>query len=110
VQLSSITKVNLHALAIDEHRQPFEAAIWRKPKYKKYESRTEQVWFPGVHSDIGGGYISAHSRNGASLAYLTFTWITSRVKHHYPDFPVNLDLLAKANSDWRSMRQHDSRG
>ncbi|MDP3241446.1 MAG: DUF2235 domain-containing protein, partial [Reyranella sp.] len=57
VDLSSITELNLHAVAIDEHRQPFEATVWRRPKFKRYLSRTEQVWFPGVHADVGGRYI-----------------------------------------------------
>ncbi|GJM13429.1 MAG: hypothetical protein DHS20C12_18320 [Pseudohongiella sp.] len=41
-----------HALAIDEQRQDFQPTIW--------ESRTgvdlKQVWFAGVHADIGGSY------------------------------------------------------
>src|SRR5262249_36169566 len=49
VNLSSITRVNLHALAIDEHREPFQATIWRKPRFKAYTSVTEQVWFSGAH-------------------------------------------------------------
>jgi uncharacterized protein (DUF2235 family) len=53
VNLSSITRVNLHALAIDEHREPFQATIWRNPRFKAYASVTEQVWFSG-HADIGG--------------------------------------------------------
>ncbi|MBM3523703.1 MAG: DUF2235 domain-containing protein, partial [Alphaproteobacteria bacterium] len=58
VVLGSITDVNLHAIAIDEHRRPFEAAPWTKPKFQRYRDtgRVEQVWFPGAHADIGGGY------------------------------------------------------
>ena len=42
------------ALAVDEHRKPFEPAIWEfKPKPWQ---RIEQVWFCGAHSDVGGGY------------------------------------------------------
>jgi uncharacterized protein (DUF2235 family) len=32
IELSSITNVNLHALAIDEHRLPFQATVWRRPR------------------------------------------------------------------------------
>jgi Uncharacterized alpha/beta hydrolase domain (DUF2235) len=43
-----------HALAIDEHRKPFEPALWEyKPKAWQH---IEQVWFSGAHSDVGGGY------------------------------------------------------
>lgn len=57
VELSPIVKVSLHALAIDEHRQPFQATVWRKPKFKRSSTVTEQVWFAGAHADIGGGYL-----------------------------------------------------
>ena len=39
-----------HALAIDEWREPFKPT-----RFKKSEKVTE-VWFPGSHTDIGGGY------------------------------------------------------
>jgi len=91
IELSSITRRNLHAIAIDEHRQPFVAAPWRKPKFKRFNSFTEQVWFCGVHSDVGGGYIPIEDRvNGCqALDDITLDWMLSRVKAHYPDFPAD---------------------
>ena len=93
VELSSITRLNLHAIAIDEHRKPFEAAIWRKPKFKQFASVTEQVWFPGVHSDIGGSYIPEvrrHQDNPCALDDITLDWMLRRVRARYPDFPVDI--------------------
>jgi len=53
-QLSGIVEHAYHALAIDERRSPFEATLWEEvPKPGQW---VEQVWFAGVHSDIGGGY------------------------------------------------------
>jgi uncharacterized protein (DUF2235 family) len=43
-----------HALAIDEHRGPFEPTLWNTPPAGT--QKVQQVWFPGVHSDVGGGY------------------------------------------------------
>ncbi|PCC98349.1 DUF2235 domain-containing protein [Halopseudomonas pelagia] len=41
-----------HAVAIDENREDFEPALWTlKPGID-----LKQVWFAGVHTDIGGGY------------------------------------------------------
>lgn len=41
-----------HALAIDEKREDFEPTIWTtRPGVD-----LKQVWFAGVHSDIGGSY------------------------------------------------------
>jgi len=51
------TKINhaFHALAIDENRKSFEATLWhQKEDYKS--QLLEQIWFSGIHSDIGGGY------------------------------------------------------
>lgn len=41
-----------HALAIDEQREDFEPTVWTpRPKVN-----LKQVWFAGVHSDVGGSY------------------------------------------------------
>ena len=45
-----------HALAIDEHRGPFKPTLWLDGKASEKQV-VEQLWFPGVHSNIGGGYI-----------------------------------------------------
>lgn len=114
VNLSSITKVNLHALAIDEQRKPFSASIWRRPRYKQYDTKTEQVWFPGVHADIGGGYYSAATRNDrATLDDITLDWMIRRVKRHYSDFPINcsapLDPPAHSAAEQHNSRQRQYR-
>lgn len=43
------------ALAIDERRRPFEPALWKSDGTQR--SNVQQVWFAGVHSNIGGGYV-----------------------------------------------------
>ncbi|MGO7486601.1 DUF2235 domain-containing protein [Rhizobium ruizarguesonis] len=93
VELSSITKVNLHAMAIDEHRKPFEATIWRKPKFKHFNTVTEQVWFPGAHADIGGGYIPEEQRLAEfpyALDDVPLDWMMRRVRHYFDSFPCEL--------------------
>ena len=49
---SSIIKHARHAVAIDENRLDFEPSLWSK----KEGMDIKQVWFAGVHTDIGGGY------------------------------------------------------
>ena len=41
-----------HAVSIDENRQDFEPALWSP----KAGIDLQQVWFAGVHTDVGGGY------------------------------------------------------
>jgi uncharacterized protein (DUF2235 family) len=53
-ELSGSVQHAYHALAVDEHRAPFEPTLW---SYVPKEGQTvEQVWFCGAHSDVGGGY------------------------------------------------------
>lgn len=49
---SKIVRHARHAVSIDENREDFDASLWDdKPGLD-----LKQVWFSGVHSDIGGGY------------------------------------------------------
>ena len=53
VHLSEIVDHAYHALAIDEHRELFDATLWRN----RYPHQTvEQRWFVGAHANVGGGY------------------------------------------------------
>jgi hypothetical protein len=91
VGLSPKCDVSIHALAIDEHREAFEATLWRKPKFEKISSVTEQVWFAGAHSDVGGGYIDERTRASLpepALDDITLDWMIKRLLFHYSDFPV----------------------
>ncbi len=112
VDLSSITKVNLHALAIDEHRAPFQAAIWRKPKFKRFDSKTEQVWFPGSHGDIGGGWIVEEDRGPKKIKALddiALDWMLKRVGRHFDDFPLDPKAWPATDAQWAGARQHEPR-
>ncbi|MGI9920195.1 phospholipase effector Tle1 domain-containing protein [Vibrio owensii] len=40
----------LHIVALDEKRKAFQ------PTLMNYEEKVTEVWFPGAHADIGGGY------------------------------------------------------
>jgi uncharacterized protein (DUF2235 family) len=52
-------EIGRHAIAIDERRAFFRNHLWRKPsnESKPYGPKNvRQVWFPGMHCDVGGGY------------------------------------------------------
>lgn len=55
VSLSPIVEHAYHALALDECRKQFAPTLWR-PAQAVSDKRLEQVWYAGVHSNIGGGY------------------------------------------------------
>jgi uncharacterized protein (DUF2235 family) len=43
-----------HALAIHERRGEMQPTLWTK--WDSGTSTVKQVWFPGAHADVGGGY------------------------------------------------------
>jgi uncharacterized protein (DUF2235 family) len=51
--LSPIVKHARHAVAMDEHRQSFIPTLWTQIPDG---ADVKQVWFPGCHGDVGGGY------------------------------------------------------
>lgn len=56
-----------HALAVDEARQTFDAVRFDLSS-RRWQTIRER-WFPGVHSDIGGGYPDDHN-SVAPLAWM----------------------------------------
>jgi uncharacterized protein (DUF2235 family) len=44
------------ALALDETRPPFQPAVWERLPENRYTTDLRQVWFPGNHGNIGGGW------------------------------------------------------
>ncbi|MBZ5635356.1 MAG: DUF2235 domain-containing protein [Acidobacteriia bacterium] len=54
VNLNANIQNAYHALAIDEERKPFAPNIWTRPA--NWSGTLEQIWFAGVHSNVGGGY------------------------------------------------------
>ncbi|UAW99454.1 DUF2235 domain-containing protein [Halopseudomonas nanhaiensis] len=78
VHLGQHVDVALHALAIDEKRPAFPPTLWEKPIDQPLPPGqvVEQVWFPGVHSNIGGSY--ADSR----LSDITLDWMIKRLRAH----------------------------
>jgi hypothetical protein len=91
VGLSPRCDFSVQALAIDEHREAFEATLWRQPKFEQISCVAEQVWFAGAHSDIGGGYIDERERPSLperALDDITLDWMIQRLLRRCCDFPV----------------------
>ena len=51
------------ALALDEHRVPFSPTIWERTGPNKNLTDLRQVWFPGNHGNVGGGWADAGVAN-----------------------------------------------
>lgn len=70
-ELSGRVRRAHHALAIDERRKPFRPTLWTQPDDAP-DQLLEQVWFSGVHCDVGGGYLDP------DLADVALAWMVNR--------------------------------
>lgn len=59
-------------MALDEHRNLFTPTLWEQPDEPHVLNLLTQVWFPGVHSNIGGSYPDA------GIANITLAWMVSQ--------------------------------
>lgn len=91
-----------HALALDEEREAFTPLLWDE---LKSGDRVKQVWFAGVHSDVGGGYPDQ------GLSNVPLVWMME----HTADAPGGALSFAKAALDRINLDanplgpRHDSR-
>jgi uncharacterized protein (DUF2235 family) len=97
-----------HAIAIDERRAFFRQNRW-SPTPRQVCS---EVWFPGVHSDVGGGYPADDGR----LWAIAFEWMAKHAEKAGLDLDaarlqhaldVGSSASTKSEEDYAS-KQHDS--
>ncbi|KAF3194096.1 hypothetical protein TWF225_008270 [Orbilia oligospora] len=100
--LTAFTENAFHALALDEHRMPFTPTLWRLPNLTERHTdivpNLKQVWFPGVHTNIGGGY------KDQELSDLTLVWM---IEQFIPFLGFDLNYVkslreVSSSSDWAS--------
>jgi len=88
-----------HALAIDDERLSFHPTLWDS-QIAEYQSM-KQVWFCGMHTDVGGGY------EEQELSDIPLQWMVDNATAHglklYPDHEVRIH----GDPDGT---MHDSRG
>ncbi len=72
-QLNNSIENAYQALSIDDERTTFHPLIWDEKNFSGY---VEQVWFAGVHSNVGGGY----PRTG--LSDVTLQWMLAKAAAH----------------------------
>jgi uncharacterized protein (DUF2235 family) len=80
-------KVVRHALALDERRSYFVQNLWGHDPTIKTD--IEQVWFAGVHCDVGGGYMEAES----GLAKIALKWMLEQARQWGLRFEPSAEAL-----------------
>jgi uncharacterized protein (DUF2235 family) len=104
-----------HAIAVDDERRTFWPLVWNEKSFygeddngaednnaedKRKGKIIEQVWFPGMHSNVGGGY------HRQELANVTLDWMIARLEQHREiapnggiDFKSDIENDANADAD-----------
>jgi Uncharacterized alpha/beta hydrolase domain (DUF2235) len=99
-----------HALSLDDERTTFHPVLWNEDGVP--EGKLSQVWFSGVHSNVGGGYPDD------SLAHIPLYWIMKEAETnglHFktaPNKPHSPDPDMMVFAEWRrdkDGRLYDSR-
>ena len=76
-----------HALAIDDKRHTFHPLLWDE-KGTTHSSRIKQVWFTGMHANVGGGYPDD------DLAHVSLDWMIKEAQKHGLKFiPEQVDRI-----------------
>lgn len=100
--LSPLVGYAAHALALDEARQSFTPVLWDERDEAPGKNRLAQVWFAGVHANVGGGY----PRQGMSLVALD--WMMTKAEQHGLRFVPTVRDLYRSGADVNDKR-YDSR-
>ncbi|MFI6869014.1 DUF2235 domain-containing protein [Nocardia sp. NPDC050406] len=99
LRLPTSVRCARQALAIDERRRNFEPCLWEtsielNQKYNPQIPRIKQVWFEGVHADIGGGY------EEGGLSDIALRWMAMEASQIGLVF--DWDLLESLGADGRA--------
>ncbi|KAK0710595.1 hypothetical protein B0H67DRAFT_601594 [Lasiosphaeris hirsuta] len=70
-KISSKVESAFQALALDEPRFAFRPALWEQPGEQK--TNLKQVWFPGNHGGIGGGWYDQQ------ISDITLAWMCDQL-------------------------------
>jgi hypothetical protein len=89
-----------HALSLDDERVTFHPLRFDMDKSNKPE-RIKEVWFAGVHSDVGGGYPED------DLAHVPLTWMIGELGENLRFIDGTRETFARNASPYASA--HDSR-
>ncbi len=113
-KISPIILNAYHATSIDEKRWPFRPTRMQLTDTRKQEAASlraagdrskfnyEEVWFPGVHSDVGGGY------EDSSLSDCALQWMVDKAKAHGLDVRDYTDIKSRSFHPNPLAPPHDS--
>jgi uncharacterized protein (DUF2235 family) len=91
LHLNNCVSAAVQILAIDDNRNPsFSPLLWNRSTSNQV---LEQIWMPGVHSDIGG------SSDGRLLGNVALLTMIARIKEYCPELEWNEGAIAEILED-----------
>lgn len=96
--LSPLVDKAYHAMAANERRKFFPVKQYRNAGSPKIE----QVWFSGVHGDVGGTY--ADDRYLSDIAY---NWLACKARKHGLGFKPRQEPAENETYDFSALTTHD---
>jgi uncharacterized protein (DUF2235 family) len=99
-EIGSNVLVARHAVSIDEKRADFVPTLWDP----KGGVDMKQVWFAGVHADVGGGYSPA--KNGRLLSDIPLAWMAREADGFGLEFESHLYVKSRLDPLSRANKSH----
>jgi len=87
-----------HAIAIDEKRRHFKPALWQQKASNTGTQLLQQVWFTGVHTNVGGGYPAT------GLSDISLEWMMEKASLcglQFNDIELNKDPIQDREESWK---------
>ncbi len=97
-----------HAVALDERRAFFRQNLWGKDPKLNPKLDLKEVWFPGVHCDVGGGYPA--DRSGLSQIALQWMVTEAQAAGLEVDPAKRNEIFSKPEADCLASRNESLRG
>ncbi|KAK0748607.1 hypothetical protein B0T21DRAFT_380396 [Apiosordaria backusii] len=103
--LSDRIEYAFHALALDEHRPAFAPTVWERTSNNWDATDLRQVWFPGNHGNIGGGW------KDAGISDMSLAWMMDQLASIGVQFDeaVIMRLFDHLEHSYRDMAEKDSK-
>nr|WP_237072507.1 DUF2235 domain-containing protein [Pseudaestuariivita rosea] len=84
-RLGNNVECGFQALAMNETRQVFEPVMWER--CGRFGPKITQMWFDGVHGDIGGQV--GHFQAARPRSNISFVWVMEQLQNSGLPLPLN---------------------
>lgn len=79
------------AVSLDEKRDKFHPLLLCEP-INSQQTTKDEMWFPGAHADVGGGYSDVRGSCGKTndLSNISYNWMVGLLEKSYTSTPLSI--------------------